>query len=193
MRAALDFAHNLITLSEREIEPDYLTRLQLQKLLYYVQGWSLALRQRVAFPEAIEAWRHGPVVAEVWQHFKNRGDGALRACGANASEELDENDRFFTRAVWEAYKGYSPLGLRAKTHAEAPWREARGNLPDDAPSSSVISIDSLRAYFNQLRDDDRECHFVGMPDWHGATDTALARVVQQSFIKHSQLLRHLAQ
>src|SRR6476660_4904178 len=42
-------AKYLLTLAETEDEPDPLTHLRLQKLMYYVQGWSLALRKRPAF------------------------------------------------------------------------------------------------------------------------------------------------
>jgi len=40
--------------------------LKLHKLLFYVQGWHLAFTGRRAFPETIEAWDNGPVVADVW-------------------------------------------------------------------------------------------------------------------------------
>ena len=35
---------------------DPVTNLKLQKLLYYVQGWHLALKGQPAFPERLEAW-----------------------------------------------------------------------------------------------------------------------------------------
>lgn len=62
MASAYEVAQHLIRLAEFEEEPDYLTHLRLQKLLYYVQAWSMAMRSRPMFPERIEAWGHGPVV-----------------------------------------------------------------------------------------------------------------------------------
>ncbi len=38
------------------------TPLKLQKLLYYCQGYALALTGKPLFPEPVEAWRYGPVV-----------------------------------------------------------------------------------------------------------------------------------
>jgi uncharacterized phage-associated protein len=40
---------------------------KLQKLLYYAQGYALALLGRPLFRDRIEAWDHGPVVPGVWQ------------------------------------------------------------------------------------------------------------------------------
>src|SRR5689334_12279943 len=64
--SAMDVAKFLIYLSACEDEPDYVSHLRLQKLLYYVQGWSLALRGKPMFVERIEAWAHGPVVKNVY-------------------------------------------------------------------------------------------------------------------------------
>src|ERR1044071_4359251 len=47
-----------------------ISNLKLQKLLYYAQGWHLALRNEPLFHERIEAWVHGPAVPPVYGHFK---------------------------------------------------------------------------------------------------------------------------
>ncbi|MBQ7262906.1 MAG: DUF4065 domain-containing protein [Synergistaceae bacterium] len=44
--------------------------LKLQKLLYYCQGYALALTGKPLFPEPVEAWRYGPVVDSVYQAYK---------------------------------------------------------------------------------------------------------------------------
>ena len=65
--SAVDVARYLVLLASTESdgpaqEADCLTNLRLQKLLYYVQGWSLGERGRPMFREEIQAWRYGPVV-----------------------------------------------------------------------------------------------------------------------------------
>lgn len=50
---------------------DPLTNMKLQKLLYYAQGWHLALKGDALFDERIEAWPHGPVVPPVYGTFKH--------------------------------------------------------------------------------------------------------------------------
>jgi uncharacterized phage-associated protein len=47
-----------------------LTNLKLQKLVYYVQAWKLAIDHEPLFPDDIEAWVHGPVVPQVFRRFK---------------------------------------------------------------------------------------------------------------------------
>ena len=65
MAKAVEVARFLAYLAANDVEPDYLTNLRLQKLLYYVQAWSLVLRKSADFfQERIEAWVHGPVVRE---------------------------------------------------------------------------------------------------------------------------------
>src|SRR5262249_50830431 len=46
---AIDVARYLIQLAAAEDEPELLSHLRLQKLLYYVQGWSLAQRRAPMF------------------------------------------------------------------------------------------------------------------------------------------------
>lgn len=69
MGKALDVARYLIGLAAGEKEPDLLTHLRLQKLLYYVQGWHLGVFGRRMFDARIEAWTNGPVVREVFPSF----------------------------------------------------------------------------------------------------------------------------
>ena len=47
-----------------------ITPMKLQKLLYYCQGYSLALTGKPIFYEEIEAWKNGPVVESVYQEYK---------------------------------------------------------------------------------------------------------------------------
>ena len=46
---------------------DLISNLKLQKLVYYAQGFALALHGRPLFRERVEAWTHGaPVVPELY-------------------------------------------------------------------------------------------------------------------------------
>lgn len=161
MARALDVAHYLMHLAAAEVEPDYLTHLRLQKLLYYVQGWSLAMRGRPLFPERIEAWAHGPVVRDLYPHFAAHGPYPIIADSISTAfrpeddpQELDEEEKALIRDVWEVYKSYSATHLRKMTHAETPWREARGDLGPADRCHNAITLDAMRRYFDRLAESD---------------------------------------
>jgi len=151
---ALDIAKYVIFLSSREPEAGRLssvTPLQLQKLLYYIQGWSLAHRGRPAFEETIKAWKDGPAVPEVWRAFKHRGRRRIEA--ARGSDEiLPAEDANFVLGVWERYKRHSAGELWRMTHREPPWRATRAEagVDDGERCQAEISHAVLREYFAAL-------------------------------------------
>jgi uncharacterized phage-associated protein len=125
-----------------------MSHLRIQKLLYYAQGLSLAYRGRPAFPEEIQAWRHGPVVPDVWRVFSAYRYGQIPDHEA-ISFDLGDDDAEFITSVWEGYRRYSASALRKMTHRESPWKDARAGLSNDAPSNRPITTESMRQYFEQ--------------------------------------------
>ena len=69
MATAIDVARYIVTFFQEAGDP--VSNLKLQKLLYYVQGWSLALDNKPAFQDRLEAWVHGPVQSSVYGTFKS--------------------------------------------------------------------------------------------------------------------------
>lgn len=57
---------------------EYTSRLKLLKLLYYIQGYHLAMFNAPLFNDRMEAWLHGPVVPSVYQWVKNLTDEELQ-------------------------------------------------------------------------------------------------------------------
>ena len=148
MSKAFDVARRLIHLAVAEDEPDYLTHMRLQKLLYYVQGWSLALRSKPMFDEEIQAWAHGPVVVAVYPRFADFKDSPITPDGY-PNPVLKKSDGEFVQEVWEAYKGYSASSLRAMTHRESPWKNARKGCKPADTCHTVIPHGAMRKFFAQ--------------------------------------------
>lgn len=145
---AIDVASHLVELAGAEEEPDFLTQLRLQKLLYYVQGWSLAIRGKPMFDDVIEAWSHGPVVRKVYAAFHDASVGVITRSNFPAGiRSLSEADAKFVRQVWDTYKDYSAVSLRKMTHEERPWLDARKGLRAEEASRAVITHDAMKAYF----------------------------------------------
>lgn len=82
---AIDVARYFLALADEEAG-DLVSNLKLQKLLYYAQGFHLAMTGRPLFDEPIQAWMHGPVVPAVYHAFKVYGSGPIPV-----AEAVDEN------------------------------------------------------------------------------------------------------
>lgn len=151
MAGAFEVARYLVCLAANEEEPDFLTPLRLQKLLYYAQAWSLAEHGRPLFPESIEAWANGPVVREIWDRFRDLGRKPIlpEDVDADGAIGLDDEDRGFVAAVWESYKGYSAWSLREMTHQESPWVDARKGFGPVDRCDAEITHEAMRTYFTE--------------------------------------------
>jgi uncharacterized phage-associated protein len=150
MATACAVARHFILLAENEDEPEYLTHLRVQKLLYYAQAWSLVQRGVPLFSERIEAWVNGPVVRDLFPRLAALGRRAitssdLEACGV---DDLTPSESEFVGSVWEAYKGHSAWGLGQMTHEEAPWRDARAGFEPLDRCDAEITQEAMRAYFS---------------------------------------------
>lgn len=141
MPLALSVAKELARLSLSGEEPDPLTNLRLQKLLYYAQAWSLIVRGSDLFPETIEAWRHGPVVPVVYHYCKAKEQDF------EGIPDVPAPVREFLARFWEAYKGYSATALYQKTHKETPWIKAWGDRPADGSGNDPIDSVVMGDFF----------------------------------------------
>lgn len=139
MKDALTIAKAILKLSEPEVG-DSVTNLKLQKLLYYVQGFHLALYDEPIFREDILAWEHGPVVKEVYKEFSENGAESIAVPMDSVSLEKKEEDLLVE--VWKVYGQFSAWRLRDMTHEEKPWRETGRN--------QIISHDLLKNFFKTL-------------------------------------------
>lgn len=153
-------ARHLLHLASAGDEPVPVTHMQLQKLVYYAQGWSLALRSMPLFASRIEAWPHGPVVKDLYRVFAPARARSIDPIEGCAAQDASNGELQLLDSIWRGYGRFSASYLRELTHAEAPWLDARRGLPDDAPSSVEITHESMRTYFQGL--DSRACARFGI-------------------------------
>lgn len=126
---------------------DVITNLKLQKLLYYAQGWSLALYGKPLHEEGFEAWVHGPVVPIVYHKLKKFTFGPI--LNKTKNPELTTTLKRHLNEIIDVYGAFSAFQLEYMTHQTDPWKAARGNIPIDAPSKSIISQESMKTYFKR--------------------------------------------
>ncbi|MBQ7263062.1 MAG: DUF4065 domain-containing protein [Synergistaceae bacterium] len=113
-----------------------LTHMQLQKLLYYAQGWSLGMTGEPLFADAMEAWEHGPVAPAAYQAYRRWGSERI----GDVPDDVPPPDASPLIALLVREKGQlSASALRNMTHDEAPWR--------DAARGGLIGLDAMREWF----------------------------------------------
>ena len=118
---------------------DLISNLKLQKLVYYAQGFALALYSRPLFSERIEAWTHGPVVPDLYHEYKGFGSEALPFPSGYDFSNFDAQTRALLDEVYATYGQFSAWKLRDMTHSEPPWC--------DTPVGHEIRHDGLSDYF----------------------------------------------
>jgi uncharacterized phage-associated protein len=132
-------------LAKAKSEDVPLKHMKLQKLVYFAYGWHCAYSPVPLFQEAIYAWRHGPVVKDLYEHHKPCGDAPIIAENL-VCKDLPKDVVESLEAVW---KNYSPLPDatlgRAIRHHDS-WRKAVRSMDWDA----VIPLEVIREYFKEL-------------------------------------------
>ncbi len=119
---------------------DLISNLKLQKLVYYAQGFHLALYGTPLFSERIEAWAHGPVVPELYHAYKCYGSGAIPQPDNIDYSIYDQKTRELLDEVYSVFGQFSAWKLRNMTHDEPPWK----NVSDTA---GEITHKSMQQYF----------------------------------------------
>lgn len=145
MFSAIDIAHYFLCLPD-ENAGDLISNLKLQKLLYYAQGFNLALYSSRLFQEDIRAWEHGPVVPDAYHEFKEFGANAIPAPEAMDFNIFEPETVELLDEVYAVYGQFSAWKLRNMTHGESPWKET--------PINEIISTQKMQEYFEtQLASD----------------------------------------
>lgn len=137
MITAHDIANAFIKLHDSD-SGDVLTNLKLQKLVYYTQGFHLALFDAPLFNEDLVAWEHGPVVADLYHELKGFGSSEVIIEDA-INTEIDTDKMDLINEINKVYGQFSAWKLRDMTHNESPWQSTE--------SGKVITHDKLSVYF----------------------------------------------
>ena len=137
-------------------ELEEVTPLMLQKLLYFIQGISFAVRCKAMFEENCQAWVHGPVYPEVYDMFKDFKYDPIKdarfAIFEGSAEVLTEDEHRIIRLVVNTFGEYGGKVLERITHFETPWKVARTGYGDNIPSTEPITKKSIEEYYTTLNE-----------------------------------------
>lgn len=119
--------HDVIQFSEKIVECAYeiqlpISNLQLQKILYYLQGNYMKEFGKKAFSDLIECWEYGPVVQRAWKMFSYYGREPIKNFGANL--KISDKEKNLIIDILKKNLTINIWDLVEKTHNEIPWKQA---------------------------------------------------------------------
>lgn len=116
-----------------------LTPMKLIKLVYIAHGWHRGYFSQNLINDAVEAWRYGPVIPDLYRKVKwygrNHIDAPIEGFGVvgDVRNPLpNQHTLDLLEHVWRSYSGYDGIGLSAMTHQpdtpwDTVWRRERGS------------------------------------------------------------------
>ena len=128
-----------------------MSAMKLQKLVYYAQAWALVWDEEPLFPEHIEAWANGPVVPALYARHQGQFKVTSELINGDPTQ-LASAQKETVDAVCDAFCTLNAQELSDMTHAEAPWRKARGRagLRDGERGHETILHADMAEYYGGL-------------------------------------------
>lgn len=144
-RQALDVAKYVI--HKCHCDGKAISNLQLQKILYYMQGLYLANFREPLFEDKIEAWKFGPVVPNIYYAYnKYIADNIYETYPdiENILRFSKEEKEFLDKIIIEK-RELSVWQLVELTHKEKPWRQAY----TDNMSNTITQRNMMDFFLNE--------------------------------------------
>ena len=141
MYTCQDIAEYFLAIVDEEVG-ELICNLKLQKLVYYAQGFHLALYDKPLFEEGIEAWAHGPVVPTLYHKYKLHGASGIPCPEGVDFSKYDAETQEFLNKVYDLFGQFSGWKLREFTHEETPWKDTYAKNP-----SGIIPLETMKEYF----------------------------------------------
>lgn len=138
---------------------DLISNKKLQKLLYYIEAWSLVYTESI-IDDDFEAWIHGPVIPVVYHEYKSFGyspiqidysvdkDSSKLLKNFKNASNLEERHFDLIDAVIEKYGVLTSHELEMLSHSEKPWIETRKELSPFDHCSNVIDKALMKEFYS---------------------------------------------
>lgn len=139
---ALQLAHYVLQYTTKK--NIRITHLQLQKVLYYIQGYHLQRFGVPLFDDKIEAWQYGPVVSSVYRKYFVQGSLPLRSEG-DVALDVTQEQKVLIDAVIEKKARLRAAQLVSATHAEDPWKDLKTQV--ESGCRPIMTTDAIKKYF----------------------------------------------
>lgn len=119
--------------------------MKLHKLLYFTQRECLIQTAHPMFEAKFEAWKYGPVMPCIRQHYK---DDSLHI---PLSKEQEEQYRLVFDMVFKTYARQKSWSLSSLTHGEYSWKQARKGYGEQDACEVEIKNEDIATDANRVR------------------------------------------
>jgi uncharacterized phage-associated protein len=127
-----------------------LSAMKLQKLMYYVQAWSLVWEESPLFDEDFQAWANGPVLPILYARHRGMFSVDASLFPEGNIEALSDAERENVNKVLGFYADKTAQWLSNLTHQETPWLDARGDTPIGGASNAIITKAAMHEYYSSI-------------------------------------------
>jgi len=148
MYSSFDIAKRILALAQKDSQQ--ITPMKLLKLVYIMHGWHLGIKDEPLINDAIQAWKYGPVIPELYHKIKRFGTSQVDPdlIDLYAEKELNKEDSEFVETIWEEYGEMTAIELSALTHMQGSAWSNTYNGQLHVP----ITNEEIKQYYRQLID-----------------------------------------
>jgi uncharacterized phage-associated protein len=139
--SVIEVANSVVAECDAE-RGEIISNLKLQKMLYYLQGFFIAIFDQKLFKEPIVAWQYGPVVVAAYEHFRDFGKGSISLAENEKTVKLSIKNYNLFKNVLKEYGQFSAIKLMEMTHGEPPWKKTFNERP-----GKEITYNRMKEYF----------------------------------------------
>lgn len=118
----VNLSTDLILICKKLIKKNpFISMLQLNKKLYFIQAAFLVEFSREAFPEDFYAWMSGPVVKKLSKEYINTNALKEHLSKITINEKLDETLDELIDIIFDEFRKDSDIDLVNRTRAYSSW------------------------------------------------------------------------
>ena len=147
--AARVVANEFIQLAKQDGR--FVTPLELLKLVYIAHGYRLGYNGMPMIVEAVEAWRYGPVIPDLYRAMRHYGGSYVTEpldvpFYNHGDREVDLESQSIIEWTYREYKQFDGIALSSKTHAAGtPWSITWGEMGQNA----IIPPDLIANHYRE--------------------------------------------
>ena len=125
--------------------PYGISHRELQKLLYFAQGFYLSQHDEPLFDSDLDAWKFGPVNSSIWGRFREFGYHSLTLSDNDRNNLLSNEKKTFLAVILSSFFVLGEAQLIDMSHTDYTWEK---NYV--AGLNNVIDKELIKEYFSNF-------------------------------------------